>query len=81
MQNATDERRIAEHLKTDRQTELMPYELNEMLEQELSKPEGEMDVQLIREILELLEPAAPSPEEKEKCWNAVQREIKNGTRR
>lgn len=81
MLNATDERRIAEHLKNDRKTELMPYELNEILEQELSKPEAEVDGRLVREILELLETEAPSPKEKEKCWNAVRREVKNSSRR
>jgi len=76
MLNATDERRILEHLKNDRKTELMPHDLNEILEQELSKPEEEIDSQLVREIMELLETKAPSSAEKEACWKAVQRETK-----
>lgn len=79
MLNATDERRITEYLKSDSKTELMPYELNEILEQELSKPEAEVDSRLIREILELLD--TPSPKEKEACWNAVQRKIRRNRRR
>lgn len=81
MRKATDERRIAEYLKSDRETELMPYDLNEMLEQELSKPETEVDGQLIREILELMETKDPSPKEKEECWNAVQSKVKKKVRR
>ncbi len=80
MLNATDERRITEHLINDRKAELMPYELNEMLEQELSKPEAEVDAQLVRDILELLETKEPSPKEKEKCWNAVRHKMKNSNR-
>lgn len=76
MLNATDERRILEHLKNDRKTELMPHDLNEILEQELSKPEEQVDSQLVREIMELLETDAPSSAEKEECWKAVQRETK-----
>ncbi len=81
MRKATDERRIAEYLKSDSETELMPYDLNEMLEQELSKPETEVDGQLIREILELMETKDPSPKEKEECWNAVQSKVKKTVRR
>lgn len=81
MLNATDERRITEYLKSDGKTELMPYELNEILEQELSKPEAEVDGRLIREILELLDTETPSPKEKETCWNAVQSQMKRNRRR
>lgn len=77
MLNATEERRIIEHLKNDKITELMPHDLNEILEQELSKPEEEVDSQLVREIMELLETETPSPAEKEECWRAVQREMKH----
>lgn len=80
MLNATDERRITEHLINNRETELMPHELNEMLEQELSKPEAEVDAGLVRDILELLEIEKPSPEEKAKCWKTVQRKMKRGNR-
>lgn len=72
MLNATDERRIIEHLKNDSETELMLNDLNGILEQELSKPEDEVDNQLVSEILELLETEEPSPEEKEECWEAIQ---------
>ena len=54
MSNDMKNRTIIEHLKNDGTTELMPHELNEILDQELSKPAEEVDAQLVRDLLDLL---------------------------
>lgn len=72
MSNGTNDRILIEHLKNDRTTELMPHELNEMLDRELSKPAEEVDTQLVRDLLDLLDEEAPSQKSKEECWKAIQ---------
>lgn len=72
MPNDTKNRILIEHLINDRTTELMPHDLNEMLDRELSKPAEEVDTQLVQELLELLEAEAPTQQAKEECWKAIQ---------
>lgn len=79
MSNDTKNRILIEHLKNDRTTELMPHELNEMLDQELSKPAEEVDAQLVRDLLDLLEEEVPTQETKDECWNAIQTHVQNKT--
>lgn len=75
MSNDTKNRTIIEHLKNDRTTELMPHELNKMLDQELSKPAEEVDAQLVRDLLDLLEEEVPTQKSKDECWNAIQTRV------
>jgi hypothetical protein len=58
-------------LINDKDVELMPLELNRMLEEELAKPEAEIDVQLVDELLKLLEEAEPSEVEKRRMWQGI----------
>ena len=55
MPNRSNSSEIAKRLINDKNAELMPLELNRILEEELAKPEVEIDVQLVDELLELLE--------------------------
>lgn len=72
MSNRTKNRILIELLKNDNTTELMPNDLNEMLNQELSKPVEDVDTQLVRDLLDLLAEESPSQESKDECWKAIQ---------
>ena len=61
--------------------EMMPNELRELLEAELAKPEEEMDTQLISDLLELLEDATPSAQDKEANWNAILAKLEKGKKK
>ena len=61
--------------------EMMPNELKELLEAELAKPEEEMDTQFISELLELLEAATPSAQDKEADWNAILAKLEKGKKK
>jgi len=79
MPNETKNRTLIEQLKNDKTTELMPHDLSEMLDQELSKPAEEVDTQLVQDLLELLNAEAPTQQAKDECWNAIQAHTrKNG---
>ena len=54
MPNEKDVHKIIQRLKEDHDTELMRYELEPMLERELAKPDSEIDVQLVDELLKTL---------------------------
>lgn len=66
-----DESRILKRLAHDHEAEMMPDELEEMLNAELAKPDTEIDDQLVAEILRVLEPAEPSKAQMEKSWPSV----------
>jgi hypothetical protein len=51
-------------------------ELNQILEDELNKPESEMDMQLIDEILEILEPRKVTQEEIEAGWEKLSKKFR-----
>ena len=72
MPNDTNNRILIEHLKNDRTTELMPHDLNEMLDQELSKSAEDIDTQLVKDLLDLLEEEVPTQKSKDECWKAIQ---------
>lgn len=80
MSNDTKNRILIEHLKNDRSTELMPHDLNKMLDQELAKPAEEIDAQLVRDLLDLLEEKSPSKESKDECWKAIQMQTQKNNR-
>lgn len=71
MPNRSNSSEIAKRLINDKNAELMPLELNRILEEELAKPEVEIDVQLVDELLELLEEAEPSEVEKRHMWQGI----------
>lgn len=71
MPNEMDVRKIIARLAEDRETELTQYELNTLLEQELSKAESEIDTALVEEILKTLE-ESPSAQEKSTAWQAIE---------
>ena len=71
MPNRSNSSEIAKRLINDKNAELMPLELNRILEEELAKPEVEIDVQLVDELLELLEEAEPSEVEKRRMWQGI----------
>ena len=71
MPNRSNSSEIAKRLINDKNAELMPLELNRILEEELAKPEAEIDVQLVDELLKLLEEAEPSEVEKRRMWQGI----------
>jgi len=71
MPNRSNSSEIAKRLINDKEAELMPLELNRMLEEELAKPEAEIDVQLVDELLKPLEEAEPSEVEKRRMWQGI----------
>lgn len=71
MPNRSNSSEIINRLINDKEAELMPLELNRMLEEELAKPEAEIDVQLVDELLKLLEEAEPSEVEKLRMWQGI----------
>lgn len=80
MPNEMDVHKILTRLKKDSEMELMQYDLEKLLEDELSKEECEMDTALVEELLKTLE-ESPSADEKEKTWRAIERRAKRKTGR
>lgn len=74
MPNEMDVHKMISRLKEDKETELMQYELELMLERELSKAESEMDTALIDEILKALEDN-PSANEKQTTWKSIEKQV------
>lgn len=70
MPNVTEEKGIYQYLKSDKDTEMMRYELELMLERELAKPAEAMDAQLIEELLGALEEDPPEAD-KQAIWEAI----------
>ena len=62
MPNTMDVHKLMTRLKEDRETEMVQYDLEMMLERELAKPESEMDTALIEEILKSIEDGPDAPE-------------------
>lgn len=75
MPNEMDDHNIVQHLKNDHNTELMHYELELMLERELAKPDSEIDVQLVEELLKALE-EGPSEHEKQAAWESIEKQTR-----
>ena len=71
MPNRSNPSDIINRLINDKDAELMPLELNRILEEELAKPEAEIDVQLVDALLKLLEEAEPSEVEKRRMWQST----------
>lgn len=75
MPNRSNYSEIIKRLINDKDVELMPLELNRMLEEELAKPEAEIDVQLVDELLKLLEEEEPSEVEKRRMWQGISNQL------
>lgn len=65
---------IMSRLRADAETEMTRDDLERMLEEELAKPEGQMDEALIREIVMVLEEGV-TPEEQAAAWQATQEKL------
>lgn len=76
MPNA-NERKIIDRLVHDSGLELKDHELEQMLEAELSKPAEQMDMQLVRELLAVLQPGEVPPAEKQQVWQNVSRAFRS----
>lgn len=74
MPNEMDVHEIISRLKEDHETELVQYELEQMLERELTKPASDIDTALVEEILKTLE-EGPSEEEKQSTRAAIERKL------
>lgn len=76
MPNSYDQRKLMDRLVQDKDAELMPNEINSILEKELSKPADEVDMQLVNELLELLGEEEPNAADKEASWQIIQQKRK-----
>lgn len=75
MMSKNEERKIIDSLANDKTMEMKYDDLVQLLNIELSKPESEMDTQLIREILNVLEPADPDPAQMRESWQHVKENL------
>lgn len=71
----TNERKIIDRLANDSALEMKPYELEELLETELSKPAEEMDMQLVQELVDALEPGEVSAAQQQRAWKKLTRKL------
>lgn len=75
MMNRNEKLEIAKRLRLSTESELSRYDLEQMLDAELSKPEAEMDTELVQQILELME-ETPSQEQQRKSWQKTSKRLK-----
>ena len=74
MMNRNEKLEIAKRLRLSKESELSRYDLEQMLEAELTKPDAEIDTELVQQILELLE-ESPSQEQKRKSWEQIDKKL------
>lgn len=75
MMSKNDERKIIDSLANDKAMEMKSNDLEQMLNIELSKPENEIDAQLVEEILNVLEPSEPDPAQIRAGWKHVKKNL------
>ena len=75
MMSKNDERKIIDSLANDKTVEMKSDDLEQMLNIELSKPESEIDGQLVQEILNALEPSEPDPAQMRVRWLYVKENL------
>ena len=75
MLNRNEKLEIAKRLRLSTESEMSRYDLEQMLEAELNKPEDEMDTELVQQILEILEDG-PSMEQQHKSWQQIDKRLK-----
>ena len=56
-------------------SKIKEYLLNEMLDQELSKPSESIDTDLVAKILDALNIPEPTPEQMEASWQVVKNSV------
>ena len=74
MMNRNEKMEIAKRLRHLKEMEMSRDDLESMLESELSKPETEMDTELVQQILELIE-EAPSQEQQRGAWQKTSKRL------
>lgn len=74
MMNRNEKMEIAKRLRHSKEMEMSRDDLEAMLEAELSKPETEMDAELVQQILEMLE-EAPSQEQQRGAWQKTSKRL------
>lgn len=75
MMSKNDDRKIIDSLANDETVEMKSDDLVQMLNIELSKPESEIDGQLVEEILDALEPSEPDPAQIKASWLNVKESL------
>ena len=75
MLNRNEKLEIAKRLRLSTESEMSRYDLEQMMEAELNKPEDEMDTELVQQILEILEDG-PSMEQQHKSWQQIDKRLK-----
>ena len=75
MMSKNDERKIIDSLANDITVEMKSDDLVQLLNIELSKPESEIDGQLVQEILDALEPSEPDPAQMRAGWLRVKEDL------
>ena len=75
MLNRNEKLEIAKRLRLSTESEMSRYDLEQMMEAELNKPEDEMDTELVQQILEILEDG-PSMEQQYKSWQQIDKRLK-----
>lgn len=75
MMNRNEKLEIAKRLRLSTESELSRDDLEQMLDAELSKPEAEMDTELVQQILEMLE-ETPSQAQQREDWRKTDKRLK-----
>ena len=75
MMNRNEKLEIAKRLRLSTESELSRYDLEQMLEAELMKPEAEMDTELVQQIVDLLE-ETPSQAQQREAWRKTDKRLK-----
>ena len=75
MMNRNEKLEIAKRLRLSTESELSRDDLEQILDAELSKPEAEMDTELVQQILDLLE-ETPSQAQQREAWRKTDKRLK-----
>lgn len=75
MMSKNNERKIIDSLANDKTVEMKYDDLVQMLNIELSKPESEIDGQLVHEILDALEPSEPDSAQMRAGWLSIKENL------
>lgn len=75
MMNRNEKMEIAKRLRHSKEMEMSRDDLALILDAELSKPEAEMDTELVQQILEILE-ESPTQEQQREAWQKTSKRLK-----
>ena len=75
MMNRNEKLEIAKRLRLSTESELSRDDLEQILDAELSKPEAEMDAEIVQQILEILE-ETPSQTQQREAWRKTDKRLK-----